>query len=215
MIKQIVLDMGNVLIEWNPEKILAYASEDVARRQQLEHAIFTSGIWQQIDQGLLTIEASKEQVMAQLDASYQAAVEWVMYHWYEKMDVYLDTQKLAIELAQQGYGIYILSNTSALFHELVQQDYLPVTQVTRGIYLSYQTQLLKPDVAIYRDFCEQFQLNPKECVFIDDIAINIEAAKQIGMAGIVAQGTASIRRGLQQLGVTLAANEGECVDGHN
>ena len=56
MIKNLVFDFGNVLIEWNPAKILAtFVEED---RKRIKAAIFDSGFWAQTDTGQLTLESS-------------------------------------------------------------------------------------------------------------------------------------------------------------
>ena len=49
MIKNLVFDLGNVLIEWNSEKILTYFETEKVRRQVLRQAIFESGVWHQTD----------------------------------------------------------------------------------------------------------------------------------------------------------------------
>lgn len=51
MIKNLVFDLGNVLIEWNSEKILTYFEPEKERRQVLRQAIFESGVWHQTDKG--------------------------------------------------------------------------------------------------------------------------------------------------------------------
>lgn len=57
MIKNLVFDFGNVLIEWNPAKILAaFVKEE--DRKRVKAAIFDSGLLAQTDTGQLTLEAA-------------------------------------------------------------------------------------------------------------------------------------------------------------
>ena len=51
MIKNLIFDFGNVLIEWNPAKILAAFVEDAEDRKRVKTAVFDSGIWAQTDIG--------------------------------------------------------------------------------------------------------------------------------------------------------------------
>lgn len=60
MIKNLVFDLGNVLIEWNSEKILTYFEPEKERRQVLRQAIFESGVWHQTDKGELSLKEACE-----------------------------------------------------------------------------------------------------------------------------------------------------------
>ena len=57
-----------------------------------------------------------------------------------------------------------------------------------GVMVSSDVHLIKPDTRIYELLCETYDLNPEECVFIDDRPENVEAAKRVGMKGIVFEG---------------------------
>lgn len=58
MIKNLVFDLGNVLIEWNPDKIFRHFEADEMRRQSLREAIFDSHLWHQTDWGVLVFVGS-------------------------------------------------------------------------------------------------------------------------------------------------------------
>ena len=88
MIKNLVFDLGNVLIEWNSEKILTTFEPEKERRQILRQAIFDSGVWHQTDKGELSLKEACDEVLAQLDDSYHPAVQNIFYNWYEVVEVY-------------------------------------------------------------------------------------------------------------------------------
>lgn len=69
MIKNLVFDFGNVLIEWNPAKILAAFVEDEGDRKCVKDAIFDSGLWAQTDTGELTLEEAIQAAQTLLDLS--------------------------------------------------------------------------------------------------------------------------------------------------
>ena len=77
-------------------------------------------------------------------------------------------------------------------------DALDFLNETDGAILSYQVKLIKPDPEIYRLLCSKYGLSASECVFIDDTAKNVEAARAEGMEGIVF-------RSLEQVKGELAA----------
>lgn len=185
MIKNLIFDFGNVLIEWNPAKILAaFVKEE--DRKRVKAAIFDSGLWAQTDTGQLTLEAAIQAAQTLLDSSYSATVEAIFTHWYETVDVYHQLQEKIFEWAQLGYGIYILSTTSEIFYSVENAGLLPMTKVLTGKILSYEVGCAKPDKSIYQKLLTQYALHANQCVFIDDLQINLDAAKSLGFETILA-----------------------------
>ena len=185
MIKNLVFDFGNVLIEWNPAKILAaFVKEE--DRKRVKAAIFDSGLWAQTDTGQLTLEAAIQAAQTLLDSSYSATVEAIFTHWYETVDVYHQLQEKIFEWAQLGYGIYFLSTTSEIFYAVENAGLLPMTKVLTGKILSYEVGFAKPDKSIYQKLLTQYALHANQCVFIDDLQINLDAAKSLGFETILA-----------------------------
>ena len=185
MIKNLVFDFGNVLIEWNPAKILAaFVKEE--DRKRVEAAIFDSGLWAQTDTGQLTLKSAIQAAQTLLDSSYSATVEAIFTHWYETVDVYHQLQEKIFEWAQLGYGIYILSTTSDIFYAVENAGLLPMTKVLTGKILSYEVGFAKPDKSIYQKLLAQYALQANQCVFIDDLQINLDVAKSLGFETILA-----------------------------
>ena len=184
MIKNLVFDFVNVLIEWNPAKILAtFVEED---RKRIKAAIFDSGFWAQTDTGQLTLEVAIQAAQTLLDSSYSATVEAIFTHWYETVDVYHQLQEKIFEWAQLGYGIYILSTTSEIFYAVENAGLLPMTKVLTGKILSYEVGCAKPDKSIYQKLLGQYALQANQCVFIDDLQVNLDVAKSLGFETILA-----------------------------
>ena len=185
MIKNLVFDFGNVLIEWNSAKILAaFVKEE--DRKRVKAAIFDSGLWAQTDTGQLTLEAAIQAAQTLLDSSYSATVEAIFTHWYETVDVYHQLQEKIFEWAQLGYGIYILSTTSEIFYAVENAGLLPMTKVLTGKILSYEVGFAKPDKSIYQKLLTQYALHANQCVFIDDLQINLDVAKSLEFETILA-----------------------------
>ena len=185
MIKNLVFDFGNVLIEWNSAKILAaFVKEE--DRKRVKAAIFDSGLWAQTDTGQLTLEVAIQAAQTLLDSSYSATVEAIFTHWYETVDVYHQLQEKIFEWAQLGYGIYILSTTSEIFYAVENAGLLPMTKVLTGKILSYEVGFAKPDKSIYQKLLTQYALHANQCVFIDDLQIKLDVAKSLGFETILA-----------------------------
>ena len=119
MIKNLVFDLGNVLIEWNSEKILTYFEPEKERRQVLRQAIFESGVWHKTDKGELSLKEACEEVLTQLDVSYHSAIKNIFYHWYEVVHVYSGLQERIRLWSDQGYRIYIMRTAcDILYHKI-------------------------------------------------------------------------------------------------
>ena len=185
MIKNLVFDLGNVLIEWNSEKILTYFEPEKERRQVLRQAIFESGVWHQTDKGELSLKEACEEVLTQLDASYHSAIKNIFYHWYEVVYVYSDLQERIRLWVAQDYRIYILSTTCEIFYHIEKAGLLPIYPLLSGYILSSEVGVVKPEVEIYHKLLKKYGLDPVESVFIDDIQANLDTAAELGFETIL------------------------------
>lgn len=183
MIKNIVFDMGKVLMDYEPVKVCRQFTdreEDVAL---MEKELFSSREWVLLDQGTITEEEAMERVKRRLpDERLRTLVEDCMQHWHEyNISPKPGMEALVTELKEKGFGIYLCSNASLRLR--VYENRLPGIEYFDGTLVSAEEHLLKPDPAIYERLFEKYSLQPEECFFIDDIEANIEGAGQCGMAG--------------------------------
>ena len=199
MIKNLVFDLGNVLIEWNSEKILTYFEPEKERRQVLRQAIFESGVWHQTDKGELSLKEACEEVLTQLDASYHSAIKNIFYHWYEVVYVYSDLQERIRLWANQGYRIYILSTTCEIFYHIEKAGLLPIYPLLSGYILSSEVGVVKPEAEIYQKLLKKYNLNPVESVFIDDIQANLDTAAELGFETILSTSETENIRAMETL----------------
>lgn len=187
MIKNLIFDLGNVLIEWNSEKILTFFEPEKERRQLLRRAIFESGVWHQTDKGELSLKEACDEVLVQLDDSYHPAVQNIFYNWYEIVEVYSGLQEQILLWAEQGYRIYILSTTCEIFYRIEKAGLLPVFPLLSGYILSSEVGVVKPEPEIYQKLLKKYGIEPTESVFIDDIQANLDTAAELGFETILAK----------------------------
>ena len=187
MIKNLVFDLGNVLIEWNSEKILTSFEPEKERQQILRQAIFDSGVWHQTDKGELSLKEACDEVLAQLDDSYHPAVQNIFYNWYEVVEVYTGLQEQIRLWAEQGYRIYILSTTCEIFYRIEKAGLLPIFPLLSGYILSSEVGVVKPKPEIYQKLLKKYGIDPTESVFIDDIQANLDTAAELGFETILAE----------------------------
>lgn len=180
MIRNIIFDMGGVLIDYNPEKTL-YGLFDSDTAQLLLHEIFRNELWAEKDRGTVSAEdIIKLKAPVIPDSVFDKVCEMVrnFYPYMPPFEKMYDFIKL---LKNKGYGIYLLSNASADFHE--RRKDIPALSLFDGVLISADYKLIKPEKEIYLALYEKFSLKPEECFFIDDVQKNIDAAKATGMDG--------------------------------
>jgi HAD superfamily hydrolase (TIGR01509 family) len=99
----------------------------------------------------------------------------------------------------KGYNTYILSNLSQVaYNRVINYDFL---HTFNGAVYSYQINLAKPDPGIYQHLLNTYNLNPEECIFIDDREDNIKGANALKIDGIVCDDHARVRKELCAYGI--------------
>ncbi len=102
-----------------------------------------------------------------------------------------DNVRLLPELKKHGFRLYYLSNFPLDSFEEVKNDYYFFRYFDGGI-ISAEVKLSKPDIRIYRHILNKYNLNPEECVYIDDIEENVMAAELTGMQALLTNGSVKI-----------------------
>ena len=74
----------------------------------------------------------------------------------------------------------------------------PIFGLLDGFVVSCDSQMIKPNPAIYTTLLEKYDLRAEECLFADDKVANVEAAKLVGMQGVVFTTTEEYRRALEE-----------------
>lgn len=177
----IILDMGNVLLEWNKDKILQGVSDTKEEYLILDKAIFQSGLWERLDLGTITREELVLKVVSMIGRTYQKKVEEVIWNWSSYIDIYTEVFPVLSELKKKGYRIFVLSNTSKVFYDLLEEQLSPLKDFLDGFVLSCDIKAIKPDLAMFKEILDKYQLDPTNCVFLDDIEDNTIAAQKLGI----------------------------------
>ena len=203
MIKNIVFDMGGVLINFDAQRYTARFVPDPADYELIRRELFRSVEWIGMDRGSITDEEAVASVCRRLPERLHQGVRDILDNWHQDIPPLDGVYDLVEELKGKGYGIYLLSNTCARFHSFRKN--IPALRFFDGEFISADCHLVKPEPGIYLRFLEQFRLRPEACVFIDDVPLNIEAAIRCGFSGIVYHNDPiRLRRELRELGVDAA-----------
>ena len=177
----IILDMGNVLLEWNKDKILKAVAKTEKDYLILDKEIFQSGLWERLDLGTLTREELVDKVLSILGDCYQDEVEKVIWNWPAYIDIYSEVFPLLAVLKEKGHRIFVLSNTSPVFYELLKDQLSPLAEILDGFVLSCDIKAIKPDSKMFEEILQKYELNPANCIFLDDVKENTKMAESLGI----------------------------------
>lgn len=202
MIRNIVFDMGNVLIHWRPDVFVERMGVPEEDRPRLLQEVFGSVEWIQLDRGVITWEQATEKMCRCLPERLHAAARELTQKWWEQYLLPMEGMaELVREIKSLGYGVYLLSNAKSDLPEYF--DRIPGSECFDGRIVSADWKLLKPQPELYQVLLREYGLKAEECFFTDDLNINIEAAILVGMSGAVFRGADGLRRDLIRAGVPV------------
>jgi len=193
-IQNIIFDLGGVLIEWNPAKVVHRFTTDPKARSILMQEIFKHPDWAEKDRGGI-LEAEAIARFAQRTGFPETKIKSLMVAVNESLELKEDTFHLLNELFAQGYPLYCLSNLPGEHYAHLRSLY-EFWDKFEGIVISGFVKMVKPEPEIYQYILDAYHLEPSTCIFIDDSPRNIEVARLLGINGIVFTDAQSCRQHL-------------------
>lgn len=175
--KKIVFDLGNVIVRFDPMEIYHRYANTHEEAMTLYEILMATKLWEKLDVGIDPLRVIQE-AQAMAEVSLHPAIEKLIHTWTSGLEVDPDMEEYINQLYQRGIDLYLLSNASRQIHDFLGEHSL--FSLMKGHYVSADTQLVKPQTEIFNHFCEAFNLNPHELIFVDDRLENILAAKQLG-----------------------------------
>jgi putative hydrolase of the HAD superfamily len=178
-VKNVIFDLGGVVIEWSPDRILEGYYDDPQIRAVMKTALFLHPDWLQLDRGTLS-EAEALVRAGDRTGKPAAELEGLLAAVRASLHAKSDTVALLGRLEKRGVPLYCLSNMSSATFQYLRQRH-SFWNVFRGIVISGDIKMLKPEREIFEFLLSRYGLSAAECVFVDDNAPNIEAARSLGL----------------------------------
>ena len=200
MIKTIFFDIGGVLIDIHPERTYQYLSDSADVEVNMVKESFPWDAHDQYERGIMnnedwfiTYKESLPQPCCLKRSDFWNA--WKLLLGEEKNTVNI------LEALNKQYSIWLLSNTNPKhIQDEIEKRYLFPSLVNGAVY-SFDVGVRKPEKEIYEIAMQRADANPQECLFIDDLLENIQAAKQIGIEGIHFISSEQLKQELVHLGI--------------
>lgn len=198
MIKNIIFDMGRVMLQFDPDDIAGHfaAGED---GKLLADKVFRSSCWDSLDRGTITIPQAREVMRRTLPERLHPILDKTLKEWYNCILPVEGMDRVVREIKAAGYAVYLLTNANVQFHQY--QENVPAWECFDGLLVSSDYKLLKPEPAIYQAIADKYRLSLEECIFIDDREENVAGAQAVGMEGILFTDAAHLRGELLRRGV--------------
>ncbi len=186
MIKNIIFDMGNVLLDYDPEVSLQLFLDNEEDRRIIKKELFEGTEWIEGDLGRMDNKSRYEAIKKRIPERLYPGLKACVYQWQICMTPLEGAREFVSSMKEKGFNIYVLSNASDTFYEYFP-NFLPLDYFN-GVMISADVHLIKPDIRIYQTFLKEYGLDPGECLFIDDRKNNVEGAETVGMKGMIFNG---------------------------
>ena len=183
MYKNIIFDLGGVMVDFAPRAYLVDRICNEEIEEQVYDLTFGSEEWKQLDAGLVSrFDGNQAMLRNAKAAGREFEVQGVLDDWLHILRPRRRMQELVRKLKSRGYCVYYLSN--------IPEDVLAflTARDLKGLFdggvASCEVHINKPDPRIYKALLDKYQLKAGESVFIDDRLENVQAAFRLGFAGI-------------------------------
>ncbi|CAI2935781.1 HAD family hydrolase [Aminobacter niigataensis] len=198
-IRHIVYDIGKVLIHYDPDIPFSRIIPDPVERRWFFDTVCTSEWNIEQDRGRTWQEA--EALLVAEFPEHESKIRAFRQHWHEMVPhAYDDSVALMEGLVDAGHDVTMLTNwASDTFREA--RGRFPFLERPRGVTVSGDVGLIKPDRRIYDLHVASFGLDPKAALFIDDSQKNVNAAIEAGWQAVLFTNAKTLEADLERLGI--------------
>jgi glucose-1-phosphatase len=195
MIKNIVFDLGNVLISFRPSEFFDKKNYPQNIKVKILTEIFGSEEWLMIDNGEISTKDAINAISLKSTLNKEEIAH--IFNLRTELMFPLDQNvRLLPGLKKQGFRLYFLSNFPMDIFEEIKNGYYFFKYFDGGV-ISAEAKYSKPDSRIYKILLDKYSLIPGECLFIDDIEVNVQAGEDTGMKGLVTHGSPDISKEIE------------------
>ncbi|MVX62469.1 HAD-IA family hydrolase [Clostridium chromiireducens] len=200
MIKNIIFDIGNVMLEFDPKTyVKSKIGED--KLEEIYKCIFQSEEWPMLDRGVITEKEAIKNIVSR-NFENEILINMVLENWYEMLIQIETSVDILRKLKEKKYNVYYLSNFHLAAFEYINKKY-GLFELFDGGVVSYKEKLLKPEKEIYEKIIKKYKLEIDSTVFVDDMEENVEAAIKLGLKGIVLKNPLNLRIELEKLNISI------------
>ena len=189
MIKNVVFDFGNVLIQYDPEYMVSQYVSDPCDKKLLCEVLFDRLYWDRLDDNTITDEEVVRYSCERLPERLHEVCSEIYYNWVHHLPAMPGMWELVSRIKREyGVRLFLLSNIGSYFPAF-EKEFSVLSEMERCIY-SAEVGHVKPNADMFRYLIETCDILPEETLFIDDSAKNINGAERFGIKGYLFDGDA-------------------------
>jgi 2-haloacid dehalogenase len=198
-IRHIVFDIGKVLLHYDPDLPFNRLIPDADERRWFFDNVCTSEWNIEQDRGRTWQEA--EQLLIDAHPDHADNIRNFRLHWHEMVPhAYDDSVALMNRLIDGGRDVTMLTNFAGdTFREARQR--FPFLDRPRGVTVSGEVGMIKPERGIYDHHVAAFGLEPSATIFIDDSQKNVDGARAAGWQAVLFKNAKTLEADLERFGI--------------
>lgn len=200
MYKNIIFDIGNVLLSFDPKEYLKEKIQE-EKLENLYKEIFQSEEWVMLDRGTIKEEEAINNIIKR-NTDYSNDIKLAFKDWYDILKPIDKTIEILQGLKNNGYNIFYLSNFHDLAFNHVKMKNKFFNLFDGGV-VSFEEKIIKPEEDIYNLILSRYKLIAKESIFIDDTKINLEGAEKVGINTLLFSTPEKLRNDLRELNINI------------
>ena len=199
MIKNVIFDYGQTMIQYKPHLMADKYIEDDADRELIYKVVFDRLYWDALDDGSITDEEIVEDCKRRLPERLHSIIPKMYYNWVYNLPEMPGMYELVADVrAKYGMRTFLLSNISSYFAEHSRD--LPEMNLFERCFFSAEMGVIKPNREIFDRVLSECGILPDETLFVDDSEKNIKGAEAVGIHGYLFDGDADkLRKYVEEL----------------
>ncbi len=203
-IKTVLFDIGNVFVTWDPRFLYQKLIADKDELEYFLKDVVTLEWHTEHDRGRSFAEGAK--ILTAQFPEYAELISLYNERWNETIgEVITRTVKILEHLNAENIACYALTNFSAeKYPDFAAKN--SFTKLFKGVVVSGEEKLVKPDPVIFQRAIDRFSLTPEKTLYVDDRLENVQAAEAKKMQGHHFSDPASLLSSLQALGAIKSFN---------
>jgi putative hydrolase of the HAD superfamily len=178
----IVFDLGGVVFNWHPDKLIRGVFDDEETRTIVKSEILEHPDWLELDRGTLAFQDAVVRGAKRTGLPH-ADIERLLNEVPRSLTPIHETIELIRSMVSPDHRLFVLSNMHFASIAYLEEKH-DIWDMFDGTVISCRIQKIKPEIGIYEYLLNEFRLNASETVFIDDMSENLAAARSLGIQTI-------------------------------
>ncbi|MGA7614094.1 MAG: HAD family phosphatase [Thermoanaerobaculia bacterium] len=195
-----IFDLGNVVVKVAYERVLAaICSRSDVQRDELVRLMEEPGGYHDLERGAVSFREFHQHLVEV--AGYRDDIHELYRIWSDFFDGTIEGIEELLERVRAEYRVAFLSNSNPVHAEVIPRQFAILFRKEDRLFFSHVYECAKPDPAIFNRVLHELQADPDEVVFVDDLAENVSAAKNLGITAYQFHNTLDLTAELERDGL--------------